>query len=341
MMDGRALGTGIALAALSDHDAQRIAATPWAVPDRVRLDDAGEHLVWAWSGEPTIWRQPSDGILEGFIRLLDAGPAEVLGYARRWGVLGICRHGLPASHSPPPAGLRQSDRFAAEPASSLDWPSGCQPVAEIVDGRWWGREPIAAWRALAGEARGVALAVARLGLETDPAPAARHRAAEAAMWVQGRLDEWVEIGRVRPVCEARIDWSGAKDDPRLVSTMGGDGLFGALALRLLLAVTGVRGLAFCAACDEPFAPTYGQRRGDRSWCKDPQCQRAERAAASRDYRRRRRVQAGGDGSKPDSKSDSKADGRQRHTTDAAEGNPHSCGQDGPSEHATDARRSDS
>lgn len=60
----------------------------------------GERLIWARSyGESGTIRDPAPGMLAEFVRLSDAPAQAILDYARRWGVLFICKHGVPASHN--------------------------------------------------------------------------------------------------------------------------------------------------------------------------------------------------------------------------------------------------
>src|SRR5688500_5717260 len=43
----------------------------------------------------------TEGILEDFLRLDGEPDKRLLRFARRWGILGLCEHGLPAIHNPP------------------------------------------------------------------------------------------------------------------------------------------------------------------------------------------------------------------------------------------------
>ena len=93
----------------------------------------------------SIWRvavveERSEAMLRGFVRLGDVPetrfPARLEAFALRWGVLGLCRHGLPATHP-----------ITAEMA----------PI-EVPCGLWMtatGTEPVALWREYARQARAV------------------------------------------------------------------------------------------------------------------------------------------------------------------------------------------
>src|SRR3984893_6199071 len=84
------------------------AAVPkeWLVPEDIAL--RRDRLCWRsskpWPEFPGFKyayakRTPGPGLLEQFVALSDASDEDILRYARHWGVLVICHHGLPASHS--------------------------------------------------------------------------------------------------------------------------------------------------------------------------------------------------------------------------------------------------
>lgn len=84
------------------------AAVPrdWFVPQDIVLER--DRLCWRPSRPSSEFpgfryaytkRSPGPGLLEQFVSLGDAADEDILRYARHWGVLVICEHGLPASHS--------------------------------------------------------------------------------------------------------------------------------------------------------------------------------------------------------------------------------------------------
>ena len=93
-------------------------ADTWRVPNSVELK--GEALLWDVTKNQTIKVHPGRSMLDDFIRLHNAQPDQILKYAMRWGVLGICKHGLPASHSYP--------SFVPEPLALQALDSICQPI---------------------------------------------------------------------------------------------------------------------------------------------------------------------------------------------------------------------
>src|SRR5215217_7132575 len=79
---------------LDDDEPKRLSASRWAVPNTIDLDQSGQHLVWQWGITPERWIKPSAKILEQFVGLVSAPAQSVLAYAREFGLLGICEHGL-------------------------------------------------------------------------------------------------------------------------------------------------------------------------------------------------------------------------------------------------------
>ena len=66
------------------------------VPEVVELHDDEERLWWA---APLTTRKNPRRLLEGFLELGEASSQRIRDYARQWGVLGICQHGLPYTHN--------------------------------------------------------------------------------------------------------------------------------------------------------------------------------------------------------------------------------------------------
>ena len=71
------------------------------VPQHMELTE--DAVLWAG---PFKEVRPGPGLLENFLNLVDESDEEIFRYARRWGVLGICKHGVPASHNDYPFGVQ-------------------------------------------------------------------------------------------------------------------------------------------------------------------------------------------------------------------------------------------
>ena len=105
----------------------------------VELVDGHLEAVWeeTWTPEgrepsPPLEREVlvSSTLLRDFVELQGRPESEYLAFGRRWGLLGLCEHGLPASHA--------SGAKRIEPGFRLSLlPEGCQGE---------GREAIRDWR---------------------------------------------------------------------------------------------------------------------------------------------------------------------------------------------------
>src|ERR1019366_5763359 len=91
----------------------------------------------------------------------------------------------------------------------------------------------------------VAVSRADLAGPSDP-DAARDReaAAEVPFVLRLALGEWLDLAAIHPTIDLE---SG---NPLMLA---GDGLFGALALQLVLTATKTAGVAVCASCGEPYS----------------------------------------------------------------------------------------
>lgn len=264
----------------------------WAVGSRPNRRSAVERALRTRSRADAArgqWNtrrvQPGGGMLQQFAGLWDAPPARVLAFARRWGPLGICPCGKPATHS-------------------LD----CAPCGWDGSGGW---EPLKRWNFYAHRARAVLFLGSQLrGGGRSPTDEIRplRRDLASVLLAAGRLEqprvlpvdlwtllvlvvnEWIEVGGVRP----RLVMSGnaAKGPPELVLSPTWRfqhpefSLFGALGMQLAFAVSGARGLAFCSACGTWFEPGSQLRVGTRHYC--PECAtRGKWRKASAAYRARK------------------------------------------------------
>jgi hypothetical protein len=274
------------LSGLTDDKGQLdrpVAWNEWDVPDVVLQ---GDRLTWSPRG---VFRRAkaSSSLLEAFVGLADAVDAGILNYARRWGVFGICRHGLPASHNPPPVPRPILDGVF-RPMDELPW---CYPRG------WWGGcawEPLDTWRAYARKFRAVLNVAAglhdgrrgtgddwrELNVEMrDGGPTERLRQERVQLCTV--LNQFLAQGRIS--LEIRWDETTPTLRPR------GSGLFGAVLIQLVLAVGRSGGFAICAACGIPFIPARRPRPDQRHYCERCRKLKVPARDAAADYRRRRRA----------------------------------------------------
>src|SRR6266511_423087 len=134
----------------SGEHLERPVADAWTAPRWLAAE--GGFLLWSVvDGSPKPGRRlvkSGGGLLEDFLDLGMADerslPKSVLRFARRWGVLNLCQHALPATHS------RDCwHRLPLRPAPRPGWL-----------GAW--REPIEGWRIYAVKARTLLRLAAKL-----------------------------------------------------------------------------------------------------------------------------------------------------------------------------------
>lgn len=208
----------------------------------------------------------------------------MLAFARTFGVLGLCQHGLPFGHM------------------MLDTaPTSC---------RWSTREPLALWHLFAREA----LAIRNLGKALLPQHMSRVGAREdwralvrawqhrnyprvtatrrrndiehlvdaiiAATRAERRMivARSIEAGLVDAGVRPSLTWG---DDLLQVRLNYGTGITAVVARMLMSDITNTETPSACANCGDDI-PAH------RRWCSRPECQQAARAQATRDHRARKR-----------------------------------------------------
>lgn len=255
------------------------------------------------------WIGHGPGLLDGFLALGDAAPDRVRRYASRWGMLDLCRHKLPYGHA-----------VGAMPASLGETRGGVvSPSGLCVS--LFGREPLEVWRYWARQAKAIVElgAALRDGRRGDPrqwralfelgswawSPSVL-RAAEGnelpsytALIREEILGQATSMPDLRRIITEALDtwlllsgvhlalrWSKGRPE----SIWRGGGLFGALGLQMLLAISGATGWAACAGCSRQHVPARPNSH-QRSFCPDCRERGVDHALASRD--RRRRLRSGG------------------------------------------------
>jgi hypothetical protein len=228
------------------------------------------------------------------------GDAAILRFARRYGVLWLCReHALPTTHSAscrgalgrPPwrerlAAWRTYSRLFANAAllsESLQARDDGDDRGELWaalelrprEDREWDDEPRRVEPVFFDsytDAVGRILPIARRDRE-------RIRRNQREMLAK-IVDEWLRVGGVRTF----FSW-----DPTPLLRSSESSLFGALALTLALRISQRATLFTCDNCGGPLPSSkyHPPRLNERHWCRKPKCRRAMRADASREHRRRR------------------------------------------------------
>jgi hypothetical protein len=222
------------------------------------------------------------------IELIEAKESResVISFCQKWGVLGLCSHGLPASHSP----------NVCEAALSADTPSG-----------YIRRESIAA---VQNFARGLE-SLLRLGIEIsqdrpglrgdwytadtcicapdfapwDVYPSDYNDLELARDYLGILIQRLIEVCRVRP----RFFWnrnSGGWWQIGLDSRGASNNLPALVAIELIVTIGTRDGLAVCSSCQHFYPPKQKPNPDQRNYC--PGCGKLARDRdAQRDLRRRR------------------------------------------------------
>lgn len=240
----------------------------------------GDDLVWSWHHPDDPTAKPSnvvsDGMLDALLRLRNGD--DVLRYAKRFGVLELCKHKIIGWH----------DTKCAD---------------QLYRGNAFHRESIDMWLVISSEAREILeLAVAiRLGTPSDAAAWANLGAAVESIaaefdrkWMPNiergepfwerkylarELQIWLNAGGVR----IAINWS----DPQIGMTVVSPTMYGEVGLQLLTAVSQSHGTAICSECGVAYLASRKPQVGRQNYCRD--C--GERAASrnrQRALRSRRR-----------------------------------------------------
>jgi hypothetical protein len=171
------------------------------------LEVSGCHLVWRQTDYPFVISMAykdlsgAEDILLQFAKLHNGDPQAIFTFARKWGVLGICKHGLPASHNPYLLAQIRSDPF-------------CEPFK--LGSRY--AEPLVYWQHYSAQARSLLRIAARLHLgksglkkdwdrvfELEPLdckPDYGTDVNEDKLMLTLIVNRWIEFGNVRP----RFKW---------------------------------------------------------------------------------------------------------------------------------------
>lgn len=176
------------------------------------IDLAGNNLYWYDDPLDDYKRDSArdPGALNAFVRI--KAPDDILQFARRYGPLGLCRHGCPPMHR-----VKNGEH---------KW---CPPC---------GSEPVKRWLDYASLASSYLNLAAVVKVDTG-----KRMRGLRQLFLQDGVNEWLGDAGIR----LELNWSD--NEPRL--TLTGGGVFGALGIQLLLAIT-ANNLAVCSGCGIPY-----------------------------------------------------------------------------------------
>ncbi len=284
---------------------------PWPIPETVKT--VGRSLFWQPPPPIDVTKafQIAVADLDGpwmdeFLALADGSTEQIRAFASRRGVLGLCRHSLPYTHSFAGASVPglaiQALGVSRIPAvnSGRAMGSTCHPWGQNLERP---RESSDRWRDIARRITSVLKIASRLqasGLGNathgdpddwrtlfgdDPwegQPVTKSSLAFVRANLSMILDGWVQMAGLRPY----FWW--AEGSPEL--SMRPNSLFGGIIMNAILAVARVDGLAICDACRRVYIPPARPRKDRKNYCNRPSCgeRRASRRAASRRFREKDR-----------------------------------------------------
>jgi len=245
------------------------------VPKHINL--AGDYLYWWDDLEYERDRvDVTDAVLNAFVRI--ETPDHILRFARQYGPLGLCKHGLPPRHR----GTWYRDIITNGQLSGVEFTGEWNPVGGGSERGWCppcGSEHIARWSYYQRIALTCLTFAAEMKVKPDkitvPAKYLKrigsthpgHIGNGIEMPVRGlgkfiisdMINEWLGDAGVA----LELNWTG--NEPRLILT--GGRAFGALGVQLLLAVT-ANNLAVCDGCKLPYLREGRKpQKGRRNFCR--------------------------------------------------------------------------
>lgn len=289
------------------------------VPDRPLQTEAmivpraihrlGNRILWPdWAGSKAV--RPGAGMLFQFVELSGKADKDILRYARTWGVLALCEHGLPRHHT-------VADRTSPATLPPGAWGAGsrtswcCPRVAKVgFEGRTIHFDHIEDWRRYSR----IAQSILNIAAELNQGRAAQDedwralapladadllasgfgypfiRGGQRSMRAQRNalayvINEWLQSAGVT----IWFGWDCNADQWQIsLGTSGDDdNLLGHLGYALLIAASQSDGLAICCNCRRSYVPERRPNPNRRNYC--PTC---GNRAAWRDAARAKRTRAG-------------------------------------------------
>jgi hypothetical protein len=270
----------------------------------VDYDDQDNRLLWRPNDPDELlykrheW-QGGDASLFLFWRLFSGGDfaakERVLAFARSWGVLGICKHHLPASHNRPlmPFSVdNESDNWCYP----LGWPNCWEPLEDWR--KLW--ELLMALfsismqlkRGAIGEDRDWNTVSSFLGNMGVPLIGWRRgQQFDGPLWKRESDTEWLIFENITKLV---LSWGGVSPNfqrrngrPQL--KLDSAGIFGDLVIDIVSAAFSDRRMETCYECGMPYFPTKDLRPDDRPNCQAQECLRRRRNRLARESRHRHRT----------------------------------------------------
>ena len=267
------------------------------IPPSIWLETYDQSAVLKWEkyrSEEALWKRGSEcvGALEQFIGLADSSAREVLVFAREWGVLGLCEHGMPFTH-----------QIGSSFSSLVDGSGSSQ---ELIESRCYatGFEPMEAWKNHSKKLSSV-LSIASNLHQDKPGKPEDWLVIEP--WHDPHMEYWkdealpstesddgyhsvvvaqkkhlthnVQLLLTQSGARPRFEWSA--DNAPYVGIVP-VGLAAVLALQAAFAVCKTTSIVNCTACGKLYVPKRKPQSGRGKYCSA-----CGPTAPARDYARRK------------------------------------------------------
>ncbi|MEW6143366.1 MAG: hypothetical protein AB1597_09500 [Chloroflexota bacterium] len=238
------------------------------IPQHIYL--IGDSLYYRNDVDYSPERVDDTGALDAFVRIKTDD--DILRFARRYGPLGLCKHGLPPMHRGSWYRDVIQDGELVEVIRMDEWEprlggserGWCPPVSP---------EPIKKWLEYSS------LALSYLTLAASFKRDKVELKGIGKFFLRDGINEWLGDAGIK----LELTWDS--QEPTL--TLTGGGIFGALGVQLLTAVT-ANTLAVCSGCGKPYLRGVRKPKpGQRNFCSNCRSRVADRLR-QRDLQKKRR-----------------------------------------------------
>jgi hypothetical protein len=267
-----------------------LATRGWLLPKSVEM--RGKRLFYDLISFPPRIVRPGPSVLGEFVQLADGEGERIVRFAKEWGVLRLCKHGLPSPHEALGGAKPWTQRVDCFPGRVRR--GSIATVGQRIP-LFWLWEPIEAWQLLARRARALlnltsevrggrtgsdedwkfltGFPIQRLGQD----PSFRDIERDPWVYIADNLNYWFGL---RPVV---LNFS--LDQGRLKIGNLAESLFAYLQMQLAFAVGQGAGLCFCSGCSTFYSPPRRPNPNRRNYCGECGRKAATRDASAR-YRRK-------------------------------------------------------
>jgi hypothetical protein len=248
------------------------------VPEDMKLHD-GQIF---WGGIRLREQKTGTGMLSRFVELHRATDTEIFEYACKWGVLGICEHGLPSSHRSMPFGRQ----FGIEPCVPLPGRSQFEFCDPLDAWRHYSLKAWAMWsvgNSLNHERQGTKGDWSVLGIWPDDRVPWKGSIQDGRQELGRSLMDWIHFARIGPC----FGWNADLDQWEItITTRTFPNLFGLLSEALMMAISDKDGYSVCCECRQWYLPARRVTDSKRNYCSKETCKKAawrdsKRAARSK------------------------------------------------------------